>query len=149
MEKILAAVAKLQAGCLSQGREELLQLWQDQTTEQGAQQRCVMAHFLADTEQEVSQELDWDLLALEAATGTRLASGEPVSSELAGFLPSLHLNVGDACRRSGDHERARTYAEAGLYWAQALPETGYSQMIVAGLTRLQQRLSDAGGMQES
>lgn len=140
MEEVLAAVARLQAGDVAQGRRELLALW---TAAHGAQQRCVLAHFLADTEQEVSAELEWDLLALEAATGTRSASGEPLSAAVSAFLPSLHLNAGDAHRRSGDHERAGQHAEAGLFRLQTMPEMGYTQMINTGLQRLQSRLSAA------
>lgn len=142
MEEILAAVATLQMGDPSEGRRQLLALWYHPARQHGAQQRCVMAHFLADTEQDAIRELDWDLLALEAATGSRSASGDPVSANLGGFLPSLHLNVGDAYRRSGDLQRAMLHAEAGLHWGRRLPETSYAQMIVAGLHRLQQRLSN-------
>lgn len=138
MEEVLTAVARLQAGDVAQGRGELLALW---TMANGVQQRCVLAHFLADTEQEVSAELEWDLLALEAATGTRSASGEPLSPAVAAFLPSLHLNAGDAYRRLGDHERAGLHAEAGLSWLRTMPETGYTQMIDAGLHRLLARVS--------
>ena len=83
-----------------------------------------------------------DLAALEAATGERDEKDrDAVTPELASFLPSLHLNVGDAYRRLADYERARRHAANGLKRADVLPDNGFSTMIKGGLERLQARLS--------
>lgn len=107
-------------------------------------QRCTIAHFLADTEEEVGAELAWDLLALEAATGCdRQGDVDAPSPELGSFLPSLHLNVGDAYRRLGDIDRARDHARFGLGRTAALPSGGYGDMVRTGLDRLLAICSDA------
>jgi hypothetical protein len=43
-----------------------------------------MAHELADTEAEIASELEWDLRALEAATGSR----EPEDGEALSGIPA-------------------------------------------------------------
>ena len=99
------------------------------------------AHFLADTEEEARAELAWDLLALEAATGDRGAEDrEAMAPGLASFLPSLHLNVGDAYRRTGERDLARDHAVIGLRQSAALADYGYGAVIKAGLERLEARL---------
>ena len=140
MDEIMAAVAVVQSGDHTEGRRQLLRLWNESGLINSPQQRCIVAHFLADTEKDVTAELAWDLLALESATGEREGDGNPLLPILAGFLPSLHLNVGDAYRRAGDHGRASVHVKAGLRWAEALPDDGYARMIKTGLNRLQTRL---------
>jgi hypothetical protein len=141
MKAIIDAVGILQRGETQQARELLLQLWEQISPAGEPLQICTMAHFLADTETEPTGELEWDLRALAAAIGTRDADDrDAVTPELAGFLPSLHLNVGDCYRRLGDHERARLHAHHGLNRAAALPDDGYGGMINTGLRRLRERL---------
>ena len=67
----MAAVAVTQSGDHAEGRRQLLRLWNEPGLINSPQQRCIVAHFLADTEKDVTAELTWDLLALEAATGER------------------------------------------------------------------------------
>ena len=55
----------------ARGREALLQLWEKYSATGARHQICGIAHFLADTETDVALELEWDLRALEAATGSR------------------------------------------------------------------------------
>lgn len=142
MGEILEAIATLQGGDRATGRSELLRLWNLLGDAGTPRQRCTMAHFLADSEDDVAAELAWDLIALEAATGTReVGDADALSPDLASFLPSLHLNVGDAYRRLGDHERALAHADLGLGRAAALPSDGYGDVIRAGLERLRTRLS--------
>ncbi|MET1074405.1 MAG: hypothetical protein ABWY11_17285, partial [Umezawaea sp.] len=56
---------------------------------------CTLAHGMADVQDDVRDELAWDLLALEAAgelTDDRVADAG-VASPVAAFYPSLHLNL--------------------------------------------------------
>lgn len=141
----MKAVAVLQAGDRERAREALLALWAKWSDQYAPLERCTIAHFLADTEEEPGAELEWDLRALEAATGTGgdAEDRQPVDSNLNGFLPSLHLNAGDACRRVGDQERARRHAEIGLAHAHALDGDGYGKTIRQGLERLLARVNGA------
>jgi hypothetical protein len=141
---IADAIGLLHQGGTQRARELLLQMWDRLSPKGEPLQICTMAHFLADTETEVAAELEWDLRALEAAIGTRDAEDrDALSPELANFLPSLHLNVGDCYRRLGDNERARVHALNGLNRASVLPDDGYGNMIKGGLRRLHERVGAA------
>lgn len=143
MREIMEAVAVLQAGDCASARPELLRLWGIWSDREAPLHRCTIAHFIADTEEEAAAELTWDLLSLEAATGFKDDQDrEPVDPSLAGFLPSLHLNVGDAYRRLGDRDRASRHANNGLARAAALNDDGYGDMIRLGLNRLRARLDE-------
>ncbi len=142
MDPIMQAVATLQNGDRAGARSALLRLWDEGGS---PLQRCTIAHFLADTEEDAAAELEWDLRALEAATGARdQEDRDAVEPALAGFLPSLHLNVGDAYRRMGQHEFAARHADNGIRRSAALGDDGYGDMVKGGLERLRARLA-AGG----
>ncbi|MEO3773643.1 tetratricopeptide repeat protein [Micromonospora sp. B9E7] len=104
---------------------------------------CVLAHSMADVQDDVQQELIWDQRALAAAdllTDDRVAqAGVPMS--VSGLYPSLHLNLAECYRKLGDLGRAREClqrAEAGI---SALGDDEYAQLIKSGLDRLKQQLT--------
>ncbi|MDT9600125.1 hypothetical protein [Sphingosinicella rhizophila] len=140
MDEIMDAVAILQSGDKARARELMHILWERLETGGTPIERATLAHFLADTEEDVAEELHWDLAALKAATGADAGENEhPVSAELATFLPSLHLNVGDAFRRSGDPHQALLHAELGLKRSHVLADDGYGTTIRQALLRLRER----------
>ncbi len=62
--------------------------------------RCAIAHFMADVQDKVEDELAWDLRALaaaEALSDDRVAQCG-LSTPVAAFYPSLHLNLGECYR---------------------------------------------------
>ena len=104
---------------------------------------CVLAHAMADVQDDVRAELLWDERALAAAG--RLTeddvgrAGVPLT--VAGLYPSLHLNLADCHRRLGDLGRAREHlglARAGL---GALGDDDYGRLIKDGLERLTGQLA--------
>lgn len=104
--------------------------------------RCALAHSMADAQDDVREELRWDLEALAAAdlvTDERAARGG-VSGPVAGFYPSLHLNLGDCYRKLGDVDLAREHLARGRAAVDALGDDGYGRMIKGGLDRLADRL---------
>ena len=112
MKEIGEAIVVLHREGTAQGRPLLLQLWEKHSPTDAPIQISTLAHYLADTEADVGDELKWDLKSLEAATGSRACEDrDPVSPDLAGFLPSLHLNVADCYRPLGDVEQARRHAQ--------------------------------------
>ena len=142
MEDITHAIGILQSGDQTRGRQLLLQLWGQWKNKDAPRERCTIAHFLADTEDTVGAELQWDLIALDAATGAGdETDNEAIIPELEAFLPSLHLNVGDAHRRLGELHLARFHTEAGLRRATVLGDDHYASMIKTGLVRLLERLN--------
>lgn len=89
------------------------------------------------------EELAWDLRALEAAdlvTDDRAAAAG-VTGPVAGFYPSLHLNLGECYRKLGDLDRARQHLQQGQAAVGALGDDGYGRMVKGGLDRLAQRLA--------
>jgi tetratricopeptide (TPR) repeat protein len=125
-------------------RDLFAQIWDEIGGERGDPLHvCVLAHSMADVQDDVHQELLWDQRALAAAdllTDGRVAEAG-VTLSVAGLYPSLHLNLAECYRRLGDLDRAREYvqrAEAGI---GALGDDEYGQLIKGGLDRLAQQLA--------
>ncbi|MFV2019715.1 hypothetical protein [Micromonospora sp. LOL_023] len=133
-----------QQGQRDAARDLFAQIWDDIGGEQGDPLHvCVLAHSMADVQDDVHQELLWDQRALAAAdllTEARVArAGVPVS--VAGLYPSLYLNLGECHRKLGDLDRAReclAHARAGI---GALGDDAYGRLIRGGLDRLAQQLA--------
>jgi hypothetical protein len=107
---------------------------------------CVLAHAMADVQDDVVRELAWDQRALDAAgqlTEERVAAaGVPMS--VAALYPSLHLNLADCYRRLGDLDLAREHLRLARDGMGALGENDYGALIRGGLNRLVEQL-EAGG----
>ncbi len=104
--------------------------------------RCAVAHAMADVQDDVNEELAWDLRALAAAdliTDERAAQAG-VAIPANGFYPSLHLNLAECYRKLGDPQRARQHLELGRAGAGTLGDDGYAAMIKEALDRLAARL---------
>jgi hypothetical protein len=125
-------------------RDLFERIWDEIGGEQGDPLHvCVLAHAMADVQDDVHQELLWDQRALAAAgllTDARVAqAGVPLP--VAGLYPSLHLNLGECYRKLGDLGQAREHlrrAEAGI---GALGDDEYGQLIKGGLDRLARQLT--------
>jgi len=119
-------------------RAMLLKLWERLSPTGDPMQVSTMAHFLADTETDPASELEWDLRALEAVVGSRAPEDlEPVSDQLVGLLPSLHLSVAEGYRRLGEIDTARKHVEAGANRIGVLADDAYGNLVRGGLRRLQ------------
>ena len=105
----------------------------------------MVAHYLADLQDNLDDAIRWDETALSAyqhVGETDLAAIGIASA--AGLAPSLHLNVGDGYARRGDLAAARRELDAGLACVAALGDDGYGTMIRKGLAGLAERLNDDG-----
>lgn len=141
MKEILEAVAILKDD-KDRGRARLLQLWDEASTRGARPELCALAHVLADTETDVANELEWDLRALEAATGERDAEDRATLPPIPeSFLPSMHLSVAEGYRRLGDLERARGHVACAEIHMGVLSHDAYGDLIRGGLRRLQTRLA--------
>lgn len=103
---------------------------------------AVLAHAMADVQDDVHAELEWDERALAAAgrlTDERVAAaGIPLT--VAGLYPSLHLNLSEGHRRLGDLERAREHLRLARDGMGALGDDDYGRLIADGLARIERRL---------
>jgi hypothetical protein len=127
-------------------RELFAQIWDDIGGEQGDPLHvCVLAHSMADVQDDAHQELMWDLRALAAVgliTDERVAqAGVPLS--VAGLYPSLHLNLSECYRKLGDLGRAREHLQQARAGIGALGDDEYGQLIKNGLERVAEQLNDA------
>ncbi|MET8157126.1 tetratricopeptide repeat protein [Sphaerisporangium sp. NPDC005289] len=126
-------------------RDLFAQIWEDIGGEQGEPLHvCVLAHSMADVQDDVNQELLWDLRALAAAdrvTDDQVAQAG-VALPVAGLYPSLHLNLGDCYRRLGELDRAREHLQQARAGLDALADDGYGKLIRGGLERLAERLDE-------
>ncbi|WAP50515.1 hypothetical protein OL239_10670 [Arthrobacter sp. ATA002] len=142
-DDVLAAVAAVLGGDKPGARSLLMQCWESTSAEDHGR-RCVLAHYLADIQEELDDEISWDETALHEhgfLSGGDLA---PVGiPEVRGMLPSLHLNLGDGYLRRGQPALARAQQQAGLGESAHLPRDGYGAMIRSGLDNLGLRISRA------
>ncbi len=143
MARIGEGIALRERGERVAARDLFAQVWSEIGGEDGDPfHRWALAHSMADVQEDVHEELAWDLRALAAAdllTDERAARGG-VAGSVAGLYPSLHLNLGECYRKLGEFGRAREHLDRGRSSADALTSDGYGQMIKAGLDRLADRL---------
>lgn len=118
-------------------------LWDEIGGERGDPlHRCTLAHALADVQDDVREELVWDLRALEAAgllTDERMARAG-MALPVAGLYPSLHLNLTECYRRLGDLDRAREHLRLARATIDALGDDGYGRLIRQGLAEIAEKL---------
>ncbi|MEU6424425.1 tetratricopeptide repeat protein [Microbispora sp. NPDC046973] len=126
-------------------RDLFAQIWDDIGGEQGDPLHvCVLAHSMADVQDDVRQELMWDLRALAAAdrvTAEGMAQAG-VTLPVAGLYPSLHLNLSECYRKLGDLDRAREHLQQARAGIGALGDDEYGQLIKGGLERLAEQLGE-------
>lgn len=140
---VLAAVGEAQTGDRTSGRHRLLNCWA-RTTPGDHAYRCVLAHYLADLQDSLDDEVTWDRTALDEHAhlhGDALTTvGIP---DVARLAPSLHLNLGDGYLRQGRVSEAAEQFRQGHAAVGVLRDDGYGRMVRDGLTRLGARITDA------
>lgn len=139
--RIMAAIADNSDG--AEGKQLRFQdLW-DEIGESGdALHRCILAHYVADLFEDPAVSLVWNQRSLDAAgelSYARLEAALP-GQTVAGFLPSLHLNLAHDYQRLGDPAAARRHLTDARTQLTALPEDGYGTMIRRGVARLEELL---------
>ena len=145
MAEIAQVVERGHAGALAEARERFAQLWDRLGPTADPLHRCALAHYAADVQEDLAEELRWDLRALAAAeelTDER-AQEHHRSLSVAGLHPSLHLNLADVHRRLGDTEQARAHLVRAERAVGALADDGYGRMIRQGIARCAARLDKA------
>lgn len=141
--EIAAAVEAGRSGDRATARDRLAALWEQLGAAGDPLHRCALAHYAADVAGDVHEELRWDERALAAAdevTDERARALDP-SLRIAGFHPSLHLNLADVHRRLGNDEPAWWHLRRATECVDALPGDGYGTMIRSGIERCGERLA--------
>ncbi|KMS68396.1 tetratricopeptide repeat protein, partial [Streptomyces viridochromogenes] len=107
------------AGDREEARRRLLDLWTELGEDGDPVHRCTLAHYLADTQDDPSDELAWDLRALTEAEG---AGG---ALAVRALYPSLHLNLAADYVKLDRAEAARVHLRRARGAAGALGDDRY------------------------
>lgn len=116
-------------GDREEARRRLLDLWSEIGQDGDPLHRCTLAHYLADTQDDPSDELAWDLRALSAAQ-------EAAQTAVRGFYPSLHLNLAADYVKLGRTDAARSHLRRAHGAAGALADDSYGDGVRAAITKL-------------
>ena len=141
--EITEAVGLTLSGDREKGGAALADAWAGTADEDHAQ-RCVLAHYLADVQPVLADEVRWDEIALDEHRHLADDDLAPIEIPSArGLLPSLHLNLGDGYLRQGLIDDARAHLARGQEHASARADDGYGAMVRRGLSALEQRLAES------
>ncbi|MEX3106292.1 MULTISPECIES: hypothetical protein [unclassified Streptomyces] len=143
MEAITQAVTEGRAGHIASARHKLLALWSQIGVTGDPLHRCSLAHYLADLHDDPAQALAWDVRALDAADAVtdQRVQEHHAGLRIAGFYPSLHLNLADAYRRLGSFEAAAEHIEAAREHAPSLPQDAYGAFLRTALDEVAEAVS--------
>ncbi|MGW1782803.1 hypothetical protein ACWCQQ_27235 [Streptomyces sp. NPDC002143] len=123
-------------GDREEARHRLLDLWTEVGEDGDPLHRCTLAHYLADTHDDPSDELAWDLRALTAA------QEHEGSVEVRALYPSLHLNLAADYVKLDRAEAARTHVRRARRAAAALGDDSYGDGVRAAISRMELRLGE-------
>jgi|SRR5689334_1041434 len=145
MSRVTAAVQRGQAGERGTARQDLEAMWAE--VERGVGDdfhRCVIAHFLADLQDDDRDELMWDERALVAVGGVSDERAQEFHGSLhvRGFMPSLYLSLADDHRRLGDADRAHEFLEKARATSDALGDDAYGELVRGALDKVGRALAD-------
>lgn len=143
LARISDALGLYNAGRRAEAREAFTQLW-DELGEGDPFHQCVLAHYMADAQDDPEQELAWDRKALAAADRISRERPDTASLTILSFYPSLHVNLADVLHRTGRIDEARKHLKLAQETMGALADDGYGQMIRNGIERLAARLAASG-----
>jgi hypothetical protein len=141
MQAIMDTIADNAAGREGK-RTRFAEIWADFGDDADPIHRCILAHYMADVQDEPAEALLWDQRALDAARGMdedEFAATLP-GLVLESFFPSLHLNLAQDYDRLSRPEDARRHLALARESFDDLPEDGYGQMIRGGVARLEEKL---------
>ncbi|MEU1018457.1 hypothetical protein ABZ383_08860 [Streptomyces sp. NPDC005900] len=144
MTRIGQAVMLHHGGDREEAQDRFLGLWGEIGEDGDALHRCTLAHYMADTQEDPSVELAWDLRALSAAdelTDERLTAHHQ-SLAVRGFYPSLHLNLAADYLKLGRPEAARSHLRRARGAVDALEDDGYGNGIRAAIARLEAEVGE-------
>ncbi|MBZ6303569.1 hypothetical protein KVH08_02045 [Streptomyces olivaceus] len=143
MDAIGQAVSEGRTGSTLSARRKLLGLWSAIGVTGDPLHRCSLAHYLADLYEDPAQALAWDVRALDAADAMtdQRAQEHHAGLRVAGFYPSLHLNLADNYRRLGSFDAATAHLHAAEEHVPDLPQDAYGALLRTALDEVAQAIS--------
>jgi hypothetical protein len=145
MTEIMAGITQLMGGDRPGGRGRLEAVWARIEGDPEPFHECVLSHYLADAQDDLVDELAWDLRSLDAALRCTDADAQRHQNTLsiAVFMPSVHINLAEDYFKLGDLARSRDHLAAGRGCMGALADDAYGQLIRRGADRLARQLDAA------
>ncbi|MEV2235052.1 hypothetical protein AB0H69_41710 [Streptomyces phaeochromogenes] len=158
MTRIGQVAMLLHGGDREEARGRFLDLWTEIGEDGDALHRCTVAHYMADAQDDPSDELAWDLRALSAAdtltdgstdgatdaqTDARITDHQQ-SLAVRAFYPSLHLSLAVDYANLGRSEAARSHLRRARDTVGVLGDDAYGDGVRAGIGRLELRLDEEG-----
>ena len=144
MEAIGHAVVLGRGGDVESARRDLLAIWHQIGVAGDPLHRCTLAHYLADLYDEAAEALIWDVRALDAADALaeERAQQHHPSLRVAGFYPSLHLNIADNLRRLGAFDKAGEHILYYDHQSSALSDDAYGNTIRTAIDEVHQAIGN-------
>jgi len=145
MGRVTAAVRYGQEGDRAAARRDLEAIWTEVEQSGGdAFHRCVIAHFMADLQDDLQDELMWDERALAAVARVtdERAQEFDASLRVRGFMPSLYLSLADDHRRLGDANGAHNFLGLARDTIDALGDDAYGALVRSGLENVSRALAE-------
>ena len=119
-------------GLVSEAKSLFERAWEVATDDY---ERCIAAHYLARHQDDPRKRLHWNAECLRHA--------DRVGDErVAGFYPSLYLNIGNAHEQLGERRQAEEFYRAAEAHFSALPDGPYGDMVRDGVLRGLERLRE-------
>ncbi|MEV5548769.1 hypothetical protein AB0L35_22020 [Streptomyces sp. NPDC052309] len=143
MDAIGRAVAEGRTGDTASARRTLLGLWSTIGVTGDPLHRCTLAHHLADLYQDPAQALAWDVRAMDAADAVteQRVQEHHAGLHIAGFYPSLHLNLADNYRRLGSFDAAAEHINAAKECATSLPQDAYGALLRTAIEQVAESIA--------
>ncbi|MGC5025477.1 hypothetical protein ACLQ3K_12065 [Tsukamurella sp. DT100] len=104
--------------------------------------RCIAAHYIADVQEELDAEVEWDEVALAESAHVSDAELQAIhpSLSVAGFMPSLHLNLAEGYRRQGRFADAADRLQTSREFDFAL-DSAIDPAYASGIREAQERMA--------
>ncbi|HEU5128339.1 MAG TPA: hypothetical protein VFU12_10150 [Glycomyces sp.] len=143
MEAITDAVTAGRSGDTLGAKHRLLDLWQSIGPGGDPFHRCTLAHYLADLCADPAEALTWDVRAIDAADALTDARVQAHQADLriAGFYPSLHLNLADGYRRLASFAAAADQIEAARAHLPSLADDAYGDLIRTAISEVAEAIA--------
>ncbi len=144
MEAIGRAMVLGHQGNIELARRDLLTLWNQLGAAGDPLHRCTLAHYLADLYEDPAEALIWDVRALDAADALTEERAQQHHADLhvAGFYPSLYLNIADNLRRLGAFAAAAEHINSAEQHTPALSDDAYGNTIRTAITEVHQAIDN-------
>jgi hypothetical protein len=139
--EMMAAVATVRDGDRAGGRMRLEALLAGLGDDPDPFYACVLSHHMADMQDDLADELAWDLRALDAALR---CADERHQASIAGSMSSLHASLATDYYKLGDFARSRDHLAAARSFAGHLVDDAYGRLVLGGIERLAKGLAARG-----